>query len=535
MTDWTWIDDLDPGQAAQALGRSHDEVVRAEAGQFLLAAHWADLHVPQFVEETLATVPGMPGALRIAADGCPEIDEFAGAELGLLLRRSTHAAEKLLRDAVVVRHRHPMLWQGVREERVRVWMAAKVAERCTTARLTLQQAQWVDARTTPFVESLTPGRFFTLLDATIIEVDPEGAEERDRARALSRSVTTGRSDEQGMRTLVARAHAGEIAYVVAVLDRIAVILADQGDPDPLAARRATALRILANPARALALLMGAAAEGMDPETEAPSLGEEQDSRLWEDDELDTEGRPVHSGERRREQDAPPGSSEDETTQGSPCRHGQALLPPWEVLRDLLRRLQELDASTFDPVHVVHVHLSESALAARRGVVRVEGLGPITMATLRDWLTHPTSADHISTRIELRPVLDSDDVVPVDRYEIPDDMAELIACRWPFEVFPFGTASSRRADKDHRRPYRRRERGGSPGQTSLVNMQPLGRRHHRMKTHGGWMVVRDGPGAVWWRSPLGFWARVDRHGTHVHGRDPALDARWLHDPPRTEAS
>src|SRR6478609_552248 len=145
MTEWSWIDDLDAGQAAKALGRSHEEVVHAEAGQFLLAAHWADLHVPQFVEETLATVPGMPGALRIAADGCPEIDEFAGAELGLLLRRSTHAAEKLLRDAVVVRHRHPMLWQGVREERVRVWMAAKVAERCTTARLTLQQAQWVDA------------------------------------------------------------------------------------------------------------------------------------------------------------------------------------------------------------------------------------------------------------------------------------------------------------------------------------------------------------------------------------------------------
>src|SRR4051812_37721611 len=117
MTEWAWINDLDASQAAEAPSRSHDEVVHAEAGQVLLAAHWADLHVPQFVEDALAAVPGSPGVLSIAADGCPEIDEFAGAELGLLLRRSTHAAEKLLRDAVVVRHRHPMLWQGVCEER----------------------------------------------------------------------------------------------------------------------------------------------------------------------------------------------------------------------------------------------------------------------------------------------------------------------------------------------------------------------------------------------------------------------------------
>src|SRR5689334_15990956 len=148
MTEWGWIEDLDAGQAADALARSYDEVVRAEAGQFMLAAHWADLHAPEFVDETRRTLPGMPGALQIAADGCPEVDEFAGAELGLLLRRSTAAAEKLVRDAVVVRHRHPMLWQGIREGRVRVWLAAKVAERCTSAGLTMLQAQWVDARTT---------------------------------------------------------------------------------------------------------------------------------------------------------------------------------------------------------------------------------------------------------------------------------------------------------------------------------------------------------------------------------------------------
>ncbi|GHH73141.1 HNH endonuclease signature motif containing protein [Promicromonospora soli] len=45
--------------------------------------------------------------------------------------------------------------------------------------------------------------------------------------------------------------------------------------------------------------------------------------------------------------------------------------------------------------------------------------------------------------------------------------------------------------------------GTPGQTRAANLQPLCRRHHLLKTHGGWGVVRDPyTGITTWTTPTG---------------------------------
>ncbi len=67
-------------------------------------------------------------------------------------------------------------------------------------------------------------------------------------------MVTGQSNEHGLKTLVAKATAGEIIYLVAMVDRIAEILLQLGDTGTVGARRSKALGILAHPARALALL-----------------------------------------------------------------------------------------------------------------------------------------------------------------------------------------------------------------------------------------------------------------------------------------
>ena len=107
------------------------------------------------------------------------------------------------------------------------------------------------------------------MEAEIIAADPDAAEERAKQKALARFVHAGPTAEVGLRTLVARAHAGDISSVVAVLDRIAVILVERGDHRPLEVVRTDALRILANPARALALLTEATLEETDPQVETP--------------------------------------------------------------------------------------------------------------------------------------------------------------------------------------------------------------------------------------------------------------------------
>ncbi|HSJ20679.1 MAG TPA: hypothetical protein VK964_08905, partial [Nocardioidaceae bacterium] len=69
---------------------------------------------------------------------------------------------------------------------------------------------------------------------------------------------TGQSCEYGLKTLVARATAGEVIFFVAMVDRIATILAEDGDTDPVAVCRSKAIGILATPERALRLLHTAA-------------------------------------------------------------------------------------------------------------------------------------------------------------------------------------------------------------------------------------------------------------------------------------
>ena len=135
MFEASWIDELSAGEAADELARVRDLVRAAEATQFALAAHWADLHAPEVVEDTRGSLPGMPRLVASGPEGCPEIEEYAGAELAALLGRSTASGEQLIRDAVTVRHRHPLLWAGIRQGTVPVWLARQVARRCARADL----------------------------------------------------------------------------------------------------------------------------------------------------------------------------------------------------------------------------------------------------------------------------------------------------------------------------------------------------------------------------------------------------------------
>jgi hypothetical protein len=51
-----------------------------------------------------------------------------------------------------------------------------------------------------------------------------------------------------------------------------------------------------------------------------------------------------------------------------------------------------------------------------------------------------------------------------------------------------------------------------GPTSSDNLAALCRRHHRLKTHGGWTYTMVEPGTYLWHSPFGYsWLR-DRSGT-----------------------
>jgi hypothetical protein len=157
--------------------------------------------------------------------------------------------------------------------------------------------------------------------------------------------------------------------------------------------------------------------------------------------------------------------------------------------------------------VLYAHLTDTTLATGDGIVRVEGIGPHLASQLTELLGH--------NNVILKPVIDLNDKLSVDAYEIPDRIREHVKLTHPVEQFPFGTATTTMStDLDHVDAY---DNTGPPGQTSTTNLRPLRRYSHRIKTHGGWIVRRLPDGALEWTTLHGFTVRVDHTGTH-----PATD-------------
>ena len=97
----------------------------------------------------------------------------------------------------------------------------------------------------------------------------------------------------------------------------------------------------------------------------------------------------------------------------------------------------------------------------------------------------------------------------DSYQPPQDLVDYLIARDRTCRFPGCRQSAARADIDHAEAW---EDGG---ETSAANLGALCRRHHRMKTHGGWKLSSNEDGSCSWESP-------DGHRYFVPAR-PVLDA------------
>jgi hypothetical protein len=158
--------------------------------------------------------------------------------------------------------------------------------------------------------------------------------------------------------------------------------------------------------------------------------------------------------------------------------------------------------------VLYVHLHESALRGPGGVGRVENThSPITAEQIRTW------CGHRDAQVTVKPVIDLAEHVHVDAYEVPDRIAEAVTLRDVTCVFPWCTRPARRlrpedhpCDCDHVTPH---NRGGA---TCTCQLAPLCRRHHRLKTHGGWTYTILEPGSYLWSSPHRYQYLRDHTGT-----------------------
>ena len=149
--------------------------------------------------------------------------------------------------------------------------------------------------------------------------------------------------------------------------------------------------------------------------------------------------------------------------------------------------------------VLYVHLARAAL---------EGVGTATVGAGQPAGHRRPGPRLVPTagKITVKPVLDLEAHDPVDSDVVPDRHAEVTAVRDRTCVFPWCTRSARRCDTDHTIPAAR----GGP--TCPCNLAPLCRRHHRIKTHGGWTYTTLEPGHYLWTiaARLPIPARPRRH-------------------------
>ena len=96
---------------------------------------------------------------------------------------------------------------------------------------------------------------------------------------------------------------------------------------------------------------------------------------------------------------------------------------------------------------------------------------------------------------IRPVLDLAEELSTAVHDPTPTMREQVWALYPQCVFPDCERPSRSCDLDHRTPW-------PLGQTTISNLFPLCRTHHRFKTTGGWRYIALDRDTIVWVSPMG---------------------------------
>lgn len=453
---------------------------------------------------------------RIGADGTPLLNEFIALEIAALKGISVGSATWLIRDIVNLRYRHPRLWARMRAGDLPVFRACQLATHIARFTLTGDQLNRLDDELAAQAAQLPWRRLLGVCNGLLAELVPDQLVDRARAAREQRYVRKLETDDPSVAYLSGRVDTADAIYFDGMLDRIADILAGQGDTDSKDVRRAKSLGILATPARATLLL----AEAAETDHVAAQALRSRAGELFD-----------AAGRRRppRQQDTlfALGVSAERSANSVQADPAVDDLPPvdpvdqvWLAAQAAIPKIRWTSPKLL-PKSTVYVHVAESTLMTGRGPVRVENVGPVSAAMLALLVGN--------TRIRVTPVLRPFENLAVDAYEIPRRIREQVLLRDRVEIFPFSSRLARNQQLDHTKPYRK----GVAGQTRAANLGPLSTKAHRGKTHGHWRLDQPRAGVFWWKSPAGFEYRVGPHGTTRIDDDGLLgrafrNALWKHD-------
>jgi hypothetical protein len=219
---------------------------RAEVDLLRVAYQWAIINDPDRLDPAESVLPGREQARQFGGAGTPMVCEFAAAELGVRIGRSTYAARALMADALDLHHRHPQLKRRVEDGQVRVSYARHVVAK--TRDLTPEQAGYVDAAVAESADGrISWSRFELLVAAKVKAAAPRTARAQEEKASKATFAKKLHGEADGMASFMVRADVATInaieGYVTAKAAALVESMPDTTDDQ----RRVRAVLLMANP------------------------------------------------------------------------------------------------------------------------------------------------------------------------------------------------------------------------------------------------------------------------------------------------
>jgi hypothetical protein len=218
------LTDLDPAALLAAASGAVRERRMAEVRDLEVLAQWAAVHSTDPTEgpdghhaRVLGDVLVHPGG-----EGTPGVQDFCLGEIALARGTGVTATSNAMADVLDLQHRLPLTWAVLCTGDAEVSVARRVAK--LSRHLPVDRVGVVDAAVARVIAHEAGGRVLAVAEAKIIEADPALHDERVDAERAGRYVGLGRTDEFGLRTVIARVEAGDAVWVAATLDRVTEIL-----------------------------------------------------------------------------------------------------------------------------------------------------------------------------------------------------------------------------------------------------------------------------------------------------------------------
>ena len=431
---------------------------RAQADLMVAAVTWAEQHPPESIDEAATWItPGGDTGLTLAGEGAPLVAEFCIAEFALAVGRSTDGGRALVAAAVELKYRLPRCWGRVQSGDLDAWRARRIAEE--TFSLSQEAAAFVDAQVAPFAHRIGIAALERLIAEAIARFMPDRAAEDAVKAADGRHFTIDHQQVSfgGTSQVTGELDLADALDLDAAVAKGAQELLALGSSDSLDVRRSIAAGQIARNQLALDLTTD----------DAGATG-------WSSSDL---GRAASDSERT-----------DETRSERTARPRTASRVRWCCTCTSPRKRSLGTSGGLELARVENQH-------------RI-----LTADQIRTWCANPDA------QVIVKPVIDLNEHIHVEGYEVPDRLREQATLRDHTCVFPWCSRSARKMDADHVIPY------AEGGTTSSDNIAPLCRRHHRLKTHSAWTYTMLELGSFLWSSPHGYQFLRDHHGTLDVSRD-----------------